>query len=151
MSTTATKGGGRRIELFVPFDFIGERVEAIDIAPAKLDHLLKWQAGKYRTTLALLAELTGHNEATLRQVTFPDADRMMAEFMVVLPEGIRADIQSGRIPVFDPDADPEPKVDVPLTPPDLAPSGMAEDYVDGIDDPIPEDNGGIDLNGPDGS
>lgn len=83
------KFGGRTVELFVPFDFLGDKVKQIDFGPIRFDHTIRWQAGQIQSLLALMAEVAGVDEALLRQVAYPDADRMMSAFIDMLPPEIR--------------------------------------------------------------
>ena len=95
---TLTRSGGRRIELYIPFTHGGVQFDAIEIGPVKLDHVLRWEAGKFKTTLDLLGDMTGLQEATLRQLCYPDAERVFAAFLDMLPSVIRSAIDRGIVP-----------------------------------------------------
>lgn len=132
--------GGRRIDLLLPFDWAGVRREAIELRPVVLDDQIRWQEGWFATPLALLAELSDIDEGSLRQLRFPDADRVMMEFTFHLPALIADDIANGRSPAemrqVPPGTDTYPEV----PPEPLAPPERPADYIPGIDD-----DGGFDI------
>jgi hypothetical protein len=99
MSETWTRDGGRRIELFVPVEFIKQKIDAVTIRPCKLDHFIRWQSGEISTALALLSELTGLQQAALRQINYPDIERIMAAFVSMLPVRIAANIEREEVPI----------------------------------------------------
>lgn len=94
-----TRTASRKIELFVPIKRAGKTLDVIEIASAKLDHVVRWGEGKIKGSLALLVELSGLDEGTLRELTYPDADRVLSAFMASLPPSIRNDIDSGVHPI----------------------------------------------------
>jgi hypothetical protein len=99
MSETWMRDGGRRIELFVPVEFLKQKIDAVTIKPVKLDHFIRWESGEISTALALLSELTGLQQAALRQINYPDIERVMAAFVSMLPAKIAANIERGEVPV----------------------------------------------------
>ena len=99
MSETWSRDGGRRIELFVPVEFLKVKIDAVTIKPVKLDHFLRWESGEISTALALLSELTGLQQAALRQINYPDIERVMAAFVNMLPAKIAENIDRGEVPV----------------------------------------------------
>jgi hypothetical protein len=92
------KSGGRRIELFIPFDYEGKMVEAVEIGAPQFDHVIRWQGGEYKNALALLSAMSGMTQVCLRKLRYPDAERVFAAFMDMLPDVIRADVQAGVAP-----------------------------------------------------
>lgn len=92
------KSGGRTIHLFIPFDHKGKRIESITLAPLRLGHVLKWNEGAWKTMIELLVDLAGVDEAVIRELRYPDADRVMECFMALLTPEIRNDIANGHIP-----------------------------------------------------
>lgn len=101
------KMGARVVQLFIPFDYNGKKIESIAFAPLRLGHVLLWGQGHWKTMLGLMAELAGVDEALIREVRFPDADRMMEAFMSQLTDQIRSDINEGRIPLKPDEETPE--------------------------------------------
>jgi hypothetical protein len=93
------RDGGRRIELFVPVEFAKKKIDAVAIKPLKLDHFLRWESGEISTALALLSELTGLQQAALRQINYPDIERVMGAFVSMLPTKIAENINRGEVPV----------------------------------------------------
>jgi hypothetical protein len=92
------KSGGRRIELFIPFDYEGKMVEAVEIGAPQFDHVIRWQQGEYKNAVALLSAMSGMTQVCLRKLRYPDAERVFAAFMDMLPDVIRADVQAGVAP-----------------------------------------------------
>jgi hypothetical protein len=99
VSETWSRDGGRRIELFVPIEFLKRKIDAVTIKPCKLDHFIRWENGEISTALALLSELTGLQQAELRQINYPDIERVMAAFVSMLPAKIAANIDRGEVPI----------------------------------------------------
>ena len=98
------KNGGRTIHLFIPFEFDGRKIESITLAPVRFGHSLRWAAGDWRQSIHLLVELAGIEEAVIREIRYPDADRVMEAFLAMMPQEIRDDIANGRIPEKQPTA-----------------------------------------------
>jgi hypothetical protein len=93
------KNGGRTIHLFIPFEYKNKKVETITLSAPCLGHALRWTEGDWSSAIALLVELAGVDEAIIRSLRYPDADRVMDQFLTMLPPDIRTDIADGRIPV----------------------------------------------------
>jgi hypothetical protein len=91
--------GGRTIELFVPFEHNKKRIESITLAPLRFGHALRWSEGAWKSMVELLVELAGVEEAIIRELRYPDADRVMEAFMGMLTPEIRDDLTNGRIPM----------------------------------------------------
>jgi hypothetical protein len=91
--------GGRTIKLFIPFEFNGKKITSITVGPLKFGHSLRWAAGDWKEAIDFLVELAGVEDAVIRELRFPDADRVMESFLAILPADIRDDIANGRIPV----------------------------------------------------
>lgn len=95
---TLNKSGGRVIELFIPFETQGRKIEAITLKAVCFDHLLRWQRGQFQSSLALLVALSGESEAVIRMLRYPDADRVLEAMMGMLPDSMKNDIAGGVIP-----------------------------------------------------
>jgi hypothetical protein len=93
------KTGGRTVHLFIPFDQNGKKIESISFAPLRLGHVLRWNEGAWKSSLDLMVELSGVDESILRDVRYPDAERVTDAFMAILTPEIRDDITNGRIPM----------------------------------------------------
>jgi hypothetical protein len=96
---TLDKTGGRTVQLFIPFEFNKQKIEAISIGPLRLGHVLRWNEGAWKTSIELLVELSGIEEAIIRDLRYPDADRVLDTFMQMLTPEIRDDVLNGRIPL----------------------------------------------------
>jgi hypothetical protein len=116
------KNGGRTIHLFLPFEYNGKKIESIVIGPMRFGHVLRWNEGDWKTAVALLTELAGVDEAVIRELRYPDADRVMDTFLQMLPPEIRNDISEGRIPV----KPPLPESEEVETPPQAASNGSGQ-------------------------
>jgi len=96
---TSDKLGGRTIQLYIPFEFNGKKIESISLAPLRLGHVLGWNEGQWKNMIELLVALAGVEESVIRELRYPDADRVVETFIGMLTPEIRTDIESGRIPV----------------------------------------------------
>lgn len=96
---TYGRDGSVVVELLIPFETRGVRREQIRFRPYVWDYTLRWQAGEFKSSVALLAAMTNEDEMTLRMLRYPDVDRVMSTMMVIIPDSIRNDILEGRIPV----------------------------------------------------
>src|SRR6188768_2567889 len=93
------KNGGRTFHLFIPFEFNKVKIEAITIAPLRLGHVLRWNEGAWKTSIELIVELAGVDESVIRELRYPDADRVMEAFMAMVTPEMRDDMTTGRIPL----------------------------------------------------
>lgn len=126
---TQDRLGGRNIELLIPFEHQGRKIEVIHLKAIMFDHTLRWQQGAFASSLALLAALSGENETTLRMIRYPDVDRVLGAMMEMLPEVIRTDITNGVIPKA---AEPAPMANGPV-PPEEEPQPTLDQPFAGID------------------
>jgi hypothetical protein len=117
MSETWTRDNGRKIELFVPIDYpLGKKTDVITIRPFKFKHVLEWRERKIKTALDLLASLTNLPREALREIGFPDFDRVMMCFLSMVPPEIQADIGRTEQDVMHAERPPAPPGTVPLSP-----------------------------------
>jgi hypothetical protein len=87
--------GGRRIELLIPFDVDGERVEEVSFGPWKLDYTMRWRAGKWPGLFEMMVELSSlKSPEKFRELRSPDDDRVVAIFMEHIPASLREEIVS---------------------------------------------------------
>jgi hypothetical protein len=100
------KTGGRTIQLFIPFEVGGKKIEAITFAPVRFGHTMRWADADWKSSFELLVELAGVEAAVIRDLRYPDADRVMEVFLSMLPSDIREDISHGRIPQKEPAEQP---------------------------------------------
>ncbi len=96
---TENKNGGRTIELFLPFKLDGKRVTKVTFDPIRYDHTLRWQAGEWKTLTSLMAQLANVEEKVIRQIAYPDIERVMASFLQMLPPEIRDSLGETQQPV----------------------------------------------------
>jgi hypothetical protein len=127
------KSGGRQIELFIPFEYEGKMVEAVEIGAPQFDHVIRWQAGEYKSALALLSAMSGMTQLCLRKLRYPDAERVFAAFMDMLPDAIGADVQAGI----------SPRAAEPLGEPGISPA--QREAIERATPRKDDDGGGFDL------
>ncbi len=101
---THSKAGGRIVELYIPFQFKGKAIEAITLSPVRFGDTIRWGEGAWKSSVELLTELAGVEEAIIRELRYPDADRVMEAFISLLPPEMRDDVATGRVPVPNPEA-----------------------------------------------
>jgi len=101
------KTGGRTIHLFIPFEYNGKQVTSITLAPLRLGHVIRWNEGVWRSMIDLLVDLAGVDKAVIHELRYPDADRVLDNFMQMLTPEIRDDIANSRIPL--PTEEPTPR------------------------------------------
>jgi len=92
------KSGGRTVELFIPYEHMGKKVDKISFPAFRYGHTLRWNKGDWKTSFAMMVELSGMEEELLKELRYPDTDRVMSTFLDMLPLEIRNDIMEGRIP-----------------------------------------------------
>ena len=90
--------GGRTVHLFIPFEHGGKKIEKVSFQPLRLGHVLKWNEGEWRSMIGLLVALADVSEEVIRDLRYPDADRIMETFLSMLTPEIRDDIGNNRIP-----------------------------------------------------
>jgi len=138
---TNNKTGGRTIELFIPFELDGKTVDRITLSPFRFGDMLRWTEGEFKNSFALLVEMSGVSEGVIRNLRYPDADRMMEAFLAMLPNDLRDDIANGRIPVASGEVQAQ---DVPAQ--ETEEQHEAERVnMRGPGEPLPEDESGFDL------
>jgi hypothetical protein len=137
------KSGGRTVHLFIPFEHNGTQLTSISLAPLRLGHVLRWNEGAWKTMIDLMVDLAGVEETVIRELRYPDADRVMESFMALLTPEIRDDVANGRIPKkvvvgFVDETEPEPEEQRPR-----ATNGGGEEYPlpRGPGAPLPESPG----------
>jgi hypothetical protein len=90
--------GAIRLDLYVPIAIAGRVIPSITVAPARFDHVMRWEEGKIDGAHALLLELTGLGETELRAMAVPDSSRLMAIFVASLPDQLRKSMAEGAPP-----------------------------------------------------
>ena len=59
---------------------------------------MRWAEGAWKSSFELMVELAGVEDAVMRDLRYPDAERVMEVFLGMLPLDIRNDVVDGRIP-----------------------------------------------------
>ena len=134
--------GARVVRLYLPFEFNKKKIDRVTIKAVQLDHVMRWQAGEFNRALSFLASLTGMQETCLRMLRYPDADRVIAAFLEMLPAEIRNQVAAGEVPLPAPSVAreeqawgpvPQPLAPEMPQPPEQSPSSSPEDDGGGID------------------
>jgi len=139
MAISIDKLGGRTVHLFIPFEYNGKKIDSITFGAFKFGHLLLWQDRHWPSMIGLMTELAGVDEAVLRELRYPDADRVMEAFMANIPQEIRNDIATGNVPLKESNIiEPVSEIEVDEAPNDEPTQGPGA--------PLPpEDEAGFDL------
>jgi hypothetical protein len=101
-SDVLNRDGSWRVYLNHPLAGPKGEVEYIEITPPNFSHAIRWGEESIPSTLALLSELSGQSESLLRQLKYPDVERVMLAFMNILPSVIRKDFEKGGRPLSTP-------------------------------------------------
>lgn len=92
------RNGGWTIELSTSID----GVDKIELTPVSLDHTIRWARKEIPSVLALIAELSGVREATLKKLTGNDTDRIFLAFSCLASGTIKEDFSKGSRPLATP-------------------------------------------------
>ena len=92
------KTGGRSVGLFIPFEFGGKQYDSITFGPLKLGHVMLWNEGHWSSMMEFMAALAEIEVNVLREIRYPDADRVTEVFMAMMTPEIRNDVETGRVP-----------------------------------------------------
>jgi hypothetical protein len=132
-----SKHGSRTIDLFTPFDWWDDqqkpvKVRRVTIAPISLDQSIRWSEGGFKNAVELLSEMIGWPVEQTRQLRYPDVDRVFEQFLIMVPESVRADVAEGIVPKVEIATE-----EIDETPAETAaePSGAAEAVPPGPDRP----------------
>jgi hypothetical protein len=91
--TTMKRDGGWTIALVTPIDGVAE----LNISPITMDHNIRWGDGLIPSVLALLSELTGVKETSLRRMMASDSERRPIALSYVVPHqhprGLRKNVR----------------------------------------------------------
>jgi hypothetical protein len=94
--------GGWAVELATPIKHANQTIEVVEIRPLTIETMVRWSSGQFPSSLALLAELSGIPEMVLRQISYPDADRVMLALYNVVPQALKDDLTNGVRPMATP-------------------------------------------------
>ena len=122
-------------------------VEAIDIGPVTGDHVEFFVKGRFGSSWEFLAMLCGHtDDRILRQLRYPDVDRVFSAFLDMLPQFVVQMIESGKIPHAGMDRIQDVSTMIPQGP---APAGMVDPATAGVPENLSDDGdddgGGFDV------
>lgn len=83
------------VELERPLLHQGKTIDQVEIKPPRWDQQIRLSEQKITSMLGMLAEMVGLPERLLRELTYPDVDRVMLAFHNVLPPIMRKDFETG--------------------------------------------------------
>lgn len=116
------RDGSWVVELATPLhSSAGRAVDEIRIRPLSIGQLVRWNSGEIPSILFLMSELTDVPEMLLRQITFPDVDRLMLVFASMMPPVIQQAMTQQTRPMATP---------AELMPPETHPEMRVNDQVD---------------------
>jgi hypothetical protein len=110
------KTGGWCIELQQPLKRHGGDLTVIEIRKPTADIVIRWSSYGIVSVLALLSELCGLPEKTLRQLPSDDFDRVFFALLHTVPAVMKGEIEEGKRALATADEDLPPDQQVP--PPD---------------------------------
>ena len=139
---TSDKMGGRTVELFIPFELNGKRIERVTFGPFLFGHTMRWTGGEFASGVALMVELAGVDKLVVRSIRYPDVDRVMEAFMSLLTPEIRDDIVNERVPQK---TTPEPQPEASKPNGSAGPVEVPLQDLQGPGDPLPQEETGFDL------
>ncbi len=84
--------------LFIPFELNGKQYDSITFGPLKLGHVILWNEGHWGSMIEFMAFLAEVDLSVLRELRYPDADRVTEAFMTMMTPEIRNDVEVGRVP-----------------------------------------------------
>lgn len=138
--TTARRDGSRTVELYIPFDHDGSRVEEVTLGPFTLGHSKRWDAGEFANSFDFLVALCPAGAGVLDNLRYPDVDRVYQEFVALVPQRIREQFVEGVVPQVEVH---RPAADEPL-PTTFVPADSFEGHEGHVEEPRtpkPEDFG----------
>jgi hypothetical protein len=94
--------GGWCVELAVPVKHGMQTIDAVEIRAPSIETVVRWGQGEFPSSMALLAELSGVPEMVLRQITYPDADRIIMALYSVMPQPLKNDFTNAVRPLATP-------------------------------------------------
>lgn len=106
------RDGSWVVELNLPLHHAGRQYDEIRIKPLTMGQLVRWNNGQIVSIMGLMAELTDLPEMLLRQITFPDVDRLMLAFAAMMPPVIQAAMTNQSRPMATPDNQLPPEYSV---------------------------------------
>ncbi|PWT74796.1 MAG: hypothetical protein C5B60_06265 [Chloroflexi bacterium] len=93
---TMKKSGTWLVELNRPLMHRGKEIAQLEIKPPNWDQQIRLAEQKIVSMLGLLAEMCGLPEQLLREMTYPDVDRVMLAFHSCLPPIMQQEFQQQR-------------------------------------------------------
>lgn len=97
------RDGSWVVELAIPLHHAGHQLDELKIRPLTMGQLVRWNNQEIPSVMALMAELTDLPELLLRQITFPDVDRVMLVFASMMPPVIQQAMSNNSRPIATPD------------------------------------------------
>jgi hypothetical protein len=97
------RDGSWVVELAIPLQHAGKQLDELRLKPLSMGQLVRWNNEQIPSVMALMAELTDLPELLLRQITFPDVDRVMLVFASMMPPVIQQAMTNGSRPMATPD------------------------------------------------
>jgi len=103
------------VELNRPLSFRAQTVTQIEIKPPRWDQQIRLADQEITSMLGLLAEMCDLPEQLLRELTYPDVDRVMLAFHNCLPPIMRQQFEQGKYTLATPKEELEEPAEVRVT------------------------------------
>jgi hypothetical protein len=137
----ASRSGARIVELFMPFEYMGMQVNDVALGPITLDHTLRYNKAEFKSWFEFMVEVSSVNNKPvtaelLRQLRYPDADRVVMNFIEILPTEIKTSVAQGMWPTREP-VGAAPDIDKDALLEEFRQEAAASESDD--DQPIPDD------------
>jgi hypothetical protein len=84
--------------LFLPFTIGRKRIKKIGLRAVRWDQSIRWQEGLYQSALQLLFEVADQPEDVIREIRYPDVERVLMQFIDLMPNEIRESVVQGLAP-----------------------------------------------------
>ncbi len=102
------RDGSFVVELNTPLQHGGRKIDELVIASPRFEHTIRWGRREIGSALALLSELTDLPERLLRQICYPDVDRVTFA-LFSQANFAQKEVMEGQRPFASPEEDlPEP-------------------------------------------
>lgn len=97
------KTGGWLVELQQPLKHHGKDVLAVELRAATANTVIRWEDGKFLSTLGMVSEMSGLPERLLRELDAKDLDRVLLALSCMLPPVMQEAMRTQRLPLATPD------------------------------------------------
>jgi|ERR1044072_907100 hypothetical protein len=88
------RDGARTVELLIPYESNGHKIDSITLGPYVFDHTLRWRKADYKDWFTMMVDMSSCHgrqllEEDVRLMRYPDVDRVTQNFIEMLPQDIK--------------------------------------------------------------